>query len=87
MMGHPDAAVRECREHVRAAIENSHRATRRKSYGSNHQVTDSSVEAFENQNQQRLKEYGFGLQFPNKSYLTDQRLSTISKGRYEYLAF
>jgi hypothetical protein len=64
IVGLPDAAVRESRERVRAAIKNSNRATSRRKRGESSQGLDGLKSTLGDQSQHTHEEHHFGLQFP-----------------------
>ncbi len=68
IVGLPDAAVKESRERVRAAIKNSRRSASR-----------STSTAPGNQRAGSDYEHGIGLQFPNKGYVVNLSPADLPK--------
>src|SRR5262245_20501084 len=79
IVGLPDAAVRESRERVRAAIKNSNQATARRRRGRSAQGVDALASMLGDQSQQGSEEHHFGLQFPNKVYVVNLSPADLPK--------
>jgi magnesium chelatase family protein len=71
IVGLPDAAVKESRERVRAAIKNSNRSTYQRKHQSNSLTLGEAAKSFEDQSLYKNEQQQFGLQFPNKGYVVN----------------
>jgi len=76
IVGLPDAAVRESRERVRAAIKNTG-AGRGRSKG--YYLENSASTSGEDPMFEGHQSHGFGLQFPNKAYIVNLSPANIPK--------